>query len=233
MSCLFVIKFAVSCVLPWLFIAPALANDVPTVKSAETLQRVASPNLLKQLKQAEPGNLQIPFELNGTLVEGSAITDEGILFDVYAFVGTANQIIKIDLSSEDFDTAIILLDADGVLDDNDDSNGSTDSTLVYRLPKSGIYRVVVRTYEVAEQGTYQLSAREGTEKDLKKSEADRLNQEGVLLYRQSQFQEAQVRFLQALAINREIRDRLGEGTTLHNIGGTYFKLEDYSQALEI
>ena len=137
MSRLFVIQFALSCVLPGLFVAPVLANAVPTVKSVEASRRLSAPKSLKQIKQTEPEILQIPFDLIGTLTEGDEIIEAGVFNDIYAFTGKANQIIKIELSSEDFDTWVILLNDNGILGDNDDSNDSSNNSLVYQLPESG------------------------------------------------------------------------------------------------
>ena len=58
----------------------------------------------------------------GNLKSGdSVITDDGSLYDQYKFSGSKNQSIKIYLESQDFDTYVMLLDAEGnKLAENDD-----------------------------------------------------------------------------------------------------------------
>lgn len=54
-----------------------------------------------------------------------------------------------------------------------------------------------------------------------KDEADRLSEKGTQQYKQGKFQAALATFQQALAIRKEIGDRLGEGESLNNIGAIY------------
>ena len=62
--------------------------------------------------------------------------------------------------------------------------------------------------------------------DPRKTEADRLLQQGIQQYRVSQFREALASWQQALDLYRDIGDRAGESTSLNNIGLTYNKLGD-------
>ena len=55
----------------------------------------------------------------------------------------------------------------------------------------------------------------------RKAEADRLLQQGNSQYRISQFESAFQSWQQALTIYREIKDRLGEGNSLGNLGLSY------------
>src|SRR6478672_860376 len=68
--------------------------------------------------------------------------------------------------------------------------------------------------------------------DSRKAEADRLKQQGIQQYRNSQFEAALQSWQQALIIYREIKDRIGEGRVLGNLGVTYKSLGDYAKAIE-
>ncbi|MEA5466939.1 CHAT domain-containing protein [Leptothoe sp. PORK10 BA2] len=64
------------------------------------------------------------------------------------------------------------------------------------------------------------------------SQADRLRDEGLELYRVSQWRQALDNWQQALELYRQAGDRGGEATTLGNIGVIYNSLGDYPQALD-
>jgi CHAT domain-containing protein/tetratricopeptide (TPR) repeat protein len=66
----------------------------------------------------------------------------------------------------------------------------------------------------------------------RKAEADRLLQQGIQHYQQGNSQAALVAFQRAIALFRQLGDRLGKGTTLNNIGEVYRSLGQYSRALE-
>lgn len=111
----------------------------------------------------------------GTIKPGdSVITDDGSLYDQYNFSGSKNQSIKIYLESQDFDTYLLLLDAQGnKLAENDDrGEDSSNSFLHVTLPKQNTYRVVVNSYQPQSQGKYNLRVVEDnldelSENDLK------------------------------------------------------------------
>ena len=66
----------------------------------------------------------------------------------------------------------------------------------------------------------------------RKADADKLLQRGIQQYQISQFEEAFQYWQQALAIYREIKDRLGEGASLGNLGIAYGSLNKYEKAIE-
>ncbi|HEY9672014.1 MAG TPA: CHAT domain-containing tetratricopeptide repeat protein [Waterburya sp.] len=68
--------------------------------------------------------------------------------------------------------------------------------------------------------------------DARKAEADRLFQQGNQQFDTSQFEAALQSWQQALTIYREIKDRLGEGQSLGNLGLAYHSLGDYAKAIE-
>jgi tetratricopeptide (TPR) repeat protein len=68
--------------------------------------------------------------------------------------------------------------------------------------------------------------------DVRKAEAKRLFVQGGQQIGNSQFQAAIQSLQQALSIYREIKDRLGEGWTLRQIGYAYQSLKDYPKAID-
>nr|WP_199302856.1 CHAT domain-containing tetratricopeptide repeat protein [Coleofasciculus sp. FACHB-SPT9] len=68
--------------------------------------------------------------------------------------------------------------------------------------------------------------------DARKTEADRLLDQGKEQYLTSQFEAALQFWQQALSLYREIQDRQGEGKALGNIGLAYYNLGDYAKAIE-
>ena len=68
--------------------------------------------------------------------------------------------------------------------------------------------------------------------DARKTEADRLLQQGLEQFNISQFSAALQSWQQALTLYREIKDRLGEGAALGGLGIAYLSLGDYAKAIE-
>ena len=66
----------------------------------------------------------------------------------------------------------------------------------------------------------------------RKAEADRLFYQGIQQFQISQFEAAFQSWQQALTIYREIKDRLGEGNALGNLGNAYDSLGKYDKAIE-
>ncbi|QSJ15746.1 CHAT domain-containing protein [Nostoc sp. UHCC 0702] len=66
----------------------------------------------------------------------------------------------------------------------------------------------------------------------RKAEAYRLYQLGTQQYTQGKLREALETFEKVLLICREIGDKVGEGTTLNNVGLIHHKLGEYTKALE-
>lgn len=102
-------------------------------------------------------------EERGTLERGDReLSDDGSLYDVYSFEGRAGQSITVRLESGDFDTYLILLDPDDrKLGENDDtSQGNSNSSLTVTLPKDGTYRAIVNAYDARGRGRYVLAVSE-------------------------------------------------------------------------
>jgi S1-C subfamily serine protease len=105
------------------------------------------------------GNLlQIQGQLND---QSQVLETDGSLFNEHIFEGRAGQTVTISLTSNEFDTFLILMDSDGNgIDANDDvAEGNTNSQLVVTLPQTGSYRIVVNAYDRAGRGNYVLTVR--------------------------------------------------------------------------
>ena len=85
--------------------------------------------------------------------------------DLYYFDGTANQEITIEMtkSSGNLDPYIILNRPNGSnLGYNDDGAGYPNARLIIRLPDSGRYQIVARSYASSETGAYTLRVTAGS-----------------------------------------------------------------------
>lgn len=67
----------------------------------------------------------------------------------------------------------------------------------------------------------------------RKTEADRLFQEGIQQYRRGQYRQALATYQRVLEIRRQLGDKLGEAATLNNLGEVYNWLRQNDQALEV
>ena len=173
---------------------------------------------------------------SGSLSPGDETLDDGSLYDTYSFEGRAGQSVTISVESEEFDTYLILLDAEGKqIADNDDSAGNSDSKIVATLTKDGIYKVIVNGYDANSQGGYALSISPASEADIRRALADRLYEEGMQIYRQGtaeSLQGAIEKWEEAILIYRELGYRTGEARILNNIGFIYSSLGEKQKALD-
>jgi S1-C subfamily serine protease len=96
---------------------------------------------------------------SGVLGPGDQTLQDGSYFQPFTFQGRANQRVVIQLASPDFDTYLILTDEAGNrLAVNDDARpGITDSEIVATLPRDGLYRVIVNSFQRGERGRFVLT----------------------------------------------------------------------------
>ena len=102
----------------------------------------------------------------GASVEGSLAEDDGkgaggATADTYRFSGREGQRIRIDMSSEEFDTYVELFDAGRVslAEDDDGAAEGTNSRLTFTLPSTGVYFIEARAFSEA-TGAYSLALTE-------------------------------------------------------------------------
>lgn len=97
-------------------------------------------------------------EIRGSLTTEDIPTGEGGFARDYTVTLTEGEQIAIDLSSEEFDTIVILIASDGttVAQNDDGPDGSTNSLLFTRVPETGRYIVRVRAFGDTGGGDYVL-----------------------------------------------------------------------------
>ncbi len=100
----------------------------------------------------EPGR-----EVGELTAESDTLAEDGSYFVPYRIQGEAGDILEIELTSDEFDTYLILRDASGeIVARDDDSLGGTNSWLVVELPATRTYEIQVNAFEVGATGRYEL-----------------------------------------------------------------------------
>ena len=126
----------------------------PGAEGAYTLALAQGP----ELPAAQPIAFGTPVEGALTESDGKGVGDATA--DVYRFDGQEGQRIRIDMSSDAFDTYIELFDANRVsLAQDDDGAAGTNSRLTVTLPATGAYFIEARAFSDA-TGPYSLSVSE-------------------------------------------------------------------------
>ncbi len=103
---------------------------------------------------------------NGYLVNQSGVlndqdnrlTDNSV-YDEYSFSANEGKDITINLTSQEFDTYLLVIDNQGnKLAENDDiAENNSNSSIQLSLPYTGEYRVIVNAYDQTGRGRYQIS----------------------------------------------------------------------------
>jgi Bacterial pre-peptidase C-terminal domain len=104
--------------------------------------------------------IQLPTsgEVTDTLSDRDIPTGEGGFARDYAIKLTAGDNIAIDLTSETFDTVVILLNAEGknIAKNDDGSDGTSNSLLFTRIKKTGNYLIRVQGFGETSSGEFKL-----------------------------------------------------------------------------
>jgi Bacterial pre-peptidase C-terminal domain len=111
-----------------------------------------------QEKLYNPVPIPSNYEVTDTLTDKDIPTGEGgFARDYYVQLEEGDQ-VAIDLSSEDFDSIIVLLAADGstVAENDDGPDGSTNSLLFARIAETGNYIIRVRAFGETGSGNFNL-----------------------------------------------------------------------------
>ncbi|MEM9447007.1 MAG: CHAT domain-containing protein [Cyanobacteria bacterium P01_E01_bin.6] len=173
----------------------------------------------------------------------SILEDDGSYYETHTFEGTAGEAITIELTSEEFDTYLILLSSNGtrLAHDNDGAEG-TNSRITVTLRETGIYMVLVNSFEANQVGGYNLELRAATERESNLALAAQLSQQGLDLLNSGRYEEA---FPLAERVVNILEEELGAehldtAIGLHNLGflqhlrGMYEESEQlYLRALDI
>jgi hypothetical protein len=95
-------------------------------------------------------------EREGALTAGDSTLESGEYMDSYEFIGRPGNQVTVDLRSEDFDTYVMLIDPSGEQEENDDAEDTSHSRIEMTLAETGVYEVIVTSYEPGELGDYEL-----------------------------------------------------------------------------
>jgi len=97
--------------------------------------------------------------VQGRLETSDPTLEDDSHFDTWIFEGRAGERMTATLTSNDFDTYLLLaVGTPGdmeIIDENDDSGDSTNSRLEVTLPETGVYTLLANSYEV-DTGAYSL-----------------------------------------------------------------------------
>ena len=154
-------------------------------------------------------------------------------YNPHTFEGKAGEQITIELTRDEFDPYLILIDPDGnrIAKDNNGGEGKN-ARITVTLPTTGTDVIWANSYNKQETGNYTLSWRAATPSELLKAKADQLLQQGIEQDKTSQFQAALKSWQEALGIYRQLEDRQGIANSLNNLGLAYYRLGEYRKAIE-
>jgi serine protease Do len=101
---------------------------------------------------------------NGDTIEGTITTSspsdpiDDDLAEPHYFRGSAGDRVEIDMTSEDFDTYLVLVGPSGDEVAQDDDGGTDlNSSLITRLPQNGEYTIWAGSFSGDATGSYNLS----------------------------------------------------------------------------
>lgn len=97
----------------------------------------------------------------GELAAGDQTLRSGEYADIYTFQGSPGQHVTVDLTSDVFDTYVILRGPAEDREENDDTDRPGHSMVEMNLTESGDYAVIVTSYAVGETGPYTLRIEQG------------------------------------------------------------------------
>ncbi|PZO57851.1 MAG: Fis family transcriptional regulator [Phormidesmis priestleyi] len=192
-----------------------------------------------QTRRGKQADSDVLLSVEGALAESDSQLDDESLYDVHLFEGQAGQIVRIGLTSNEFDTLLLLQDAYKIelISNDDSSEETTNSEVVFRLPTAGQYRILASAYDASGRGDYQLIVTDADEQALLQAEliaeGENLFQQGNESFRTSQYRTALEAWQSALKIYRELGDRRREAGLLSNLGSAYWSLGDYQQAIDL
>jgi len=111
-----------------------------------------------QNKIYNPIPLQAGTQISDRLSTQDIPTGQGGFARDYAVSLSAGDQLVIDLTSEDFDTIVVLMNANGttVAENDDGPDGSTNSLLFTRITKAGTYIVRVQAFGETVGGSFKL-----------------------------------------------------------------------------
>lgn len=107
--------------------------------------------------------------IEGSLSDGDNTREGGYLYDEHNVSVNSPTVIKVGLSSEDFDSYLFVKTPDGMEYSNDDHENS-DSYLEVFAEKPGTYTIWASTYNEGSTGNYELTIDKSTKIKVDRSE---------------------------------------------------------------
>ncbi len=95
--------------------------------------------------------------IDGSLAAGDSKLKTGEYYDKYKYSWPAGAHVRIEATSSDFDTYIILKLPSKQQLENDDSNGGTNSVVDLTTPDSGMFEVMLTSSRPGETGSYHMT----------------------------------------------------------------------------
>ncbi len=145
---------------------PRGGNDMPANLQS---QQLVQPNVVAENQtedntpppqRSAQGGVQtatIPFAVTGRLESADNTLQSGEYVDAYRFYGSAGDFVTAELSSQEFDTFLIVITPTGEQINVDDHEGDTSLTVIEDvLPVEGWYELMVTSFTVGETGAYFL-----------------------------------------------------------------------------
>ena len=209
--------------------APIAASTTLTVDSTDHTIQIAQASLI------EPA---ASITITGRLDRDSLVLPDGNYYQEHTFEGQAGEELAIQLSSDDFDTHLILKNhSNEIIAENNDGAYGTNSTIVVKLPTTGVYTLLATTFGEADIGSYKIEKRVATDNDRALVEAAQLAQQIYELYQSGQYTEAISSAERALSIRElalrenhpHIAESLNALAELYRVQGLYDKAEPLLQ----
>ncbi|OKH16029.1 CHAT domain-containing protein [[Limnothrix rosea] IAM M-220] len=171
----------------------------------------------------------------GALTEEDERLDNGRYVDFFELVTEANQNLVILLGSDDFDSHLFVFDGEwNKIAENDDFRGSH-SGLVLENPNGGLIHIVPTSHEPDTLGTYFLTVRETSELENINLAANRLADAANEFYQEGSaiaLRQAEEKWLEALALYRNVGNRAQQASVLSSLGFIADSLGEKEIALE-
>ncbi|MBG1263648.1 PPC domain-containing protein [Nostoc commune] len=128
--------------------------------------QVSIPQILPQRQSPSAKNQQNKLILldgeviNGKISRGDTVLPNNSYYKLYTFEGRAKQQVSIEMTSQEIDPSLILLDADGneIIRNEDISPSDFNSRISTILPKDSVYIVLAISSQGKQLGAYRLRA---------------------------------------------------------------------------
>jgi CHAT domain-containing protein/Tfp pilus assembly protein PilF len=220
--------------------ACVLTTTIP-VASSQDLEQSISRN--RAIAQGSSSSSEAGITVTGRLEDSSPTMDDDSPYNTHTFEGKAGEQIAILLTSQQFDTYLILRGVDGQnLAKDDDSGGGTNALIVVTLTVSGTYTVFANSFASEARGEYRLQWRTATSADQALVQIVQLAEKAEQLYSEGRYGEAIPLTEQVLDLRQQVLGKnhpdvaisLNDLALLYREQGRYNEAEQLcQQALEI